>query len=182
LFAITSRLGFWKQKPVDTINLLDDKQRGTIAGEGASFLFLENQRNDHTYARISGVEIFQKPSYHAEVSERLDDFLTPFGLSKKDISLVIPGLSGDPRTDRVYHSLIEADFQDTPIACFKHLCGEYHTASSFATWLAAMAIKTQIVPEVVRFANHPAPARLDHVLIYNHFRENNHAFILLSRQ
>lgn len=44
-FAITSRLGYWKQKPVHPMNLLDDPQRGTIAGEGASlFSFLKIKR------------------------------------------------------------------------------------------------------------------------------------------
>jgi 3-oxoacyl-(acyl-carrier-protein) synthase len=181
-FAITARLGYWKQKPVNSLNLLEDSQRGSIAGEGASFLFLANQRNDHTYARLSGVDTFQKPASHAEVSNRLDVFLSTMGISKKDISLVILGLSGDPRTDRIYHSLVGTDFKGTPLAGFKHLCGEYHTASSFATWLAAMILKNQYVPDVARVGNHQAATSLNHVLIYNHFRENNHAFILLSRQ
>ena len=38
-FAITSRLGFWKQKPIQSLNLLKDITRGTIAGEGSSFFF-----------------------------------------------------------------------------------------------------------------------------------------------
>ncbi len=189
-FAITSRLGYWKQKPVHPMNLLDDPQRGTIAGEGASFFFLENQKNQQTYAGLAGVATFLKPSSSLEVSERLQTFLASHGLTIADISLVVLGLSGDPRTDQVYHALVKSDFQNSPLAFFKHLCGEYHTATAFATWLAAMMIKTQSVPEVVRVkglhgqimpGKNRQDATIEYVLIYNHYRENNHAFILLSR-
>jgi 3-oxoacyl-(acyl-carrier-protein) synthase len=190
-FAITSRLGYWKQKPVQTLNLLNDQQRGTIAGEGSCFFFLENTKNEHTYARVAGVTTFLKPESGPEVSRRLHDFLATLGLPVSEIGLVILGLNGDPRTDRWYHDLVETDFPDASLAFFKHLCGEYHTASAFATWLAAMALKTQSVPEVVRLKRAmdlkspemslPLAQRLEHVLIYNHFRGNNHAFILLSR-
>ncbi|MEI7499881.1 MAG: beta-ketoacyl synthase N-terminal-like domain-containing protein [Bacteroidota bacterium] len=197
-FIITNRLGYWKRKPVDTLNLLNDTQRGSIAGEGASFLFLENQRNKHTYARLDGVSAFLKPDSNQEVSDRLNDFLTINGLSAQDIDLVILGLNGDKHNDMFYHNLVSTNFPLTPTAYFKHLCGEYHTASSFAAWLAAMAIKTQTVPEVVRFRGNvssgPVHAAqkssekavkqfhgLEHVIIYNHFRGNNHSFILLSQ-
>jgi 3-oxoacyl-[acyl-carrier-protein] synthase II len=199
-FTITSRLGYWKQNPINNLSLLEDKQRGSIAGEGAAFLFLENCRNEHTYARLAGLTTFLKPSSGADVSERLHEFLAAHGLSAGNISLLILGLNGDPRTDLIYHTLAETDFPGTPLAYFKHLCGEYHTASAFATWMAAMAIKTQAVPQIARVnrayypntipncivqesitATTPRPSILEHVLIYNHFQENNHAFILLGR-
>jgi 3-oxoacyl-[acyl-carrier-protein] synthase II len=189
-FAITSRLGYWKRKPVDTLHLLEDPQRGTIAGEGASFFFLKSQKNNHTYAKLTGVETFLKPSTPLEISQRLGKFLNSCGLKLDDLSLVILGLNGDPHNDQVYKILAEKDFQNTSLAYFKHLCGEYHTASAFATWLAAKAIKTQLVPAIVSLKSSGKPTsgmntnrqfHLEHVLIYNHFRENNHAFILLSR-
>jgi len=199
-FAIASRLGYWKQKPMHTINLLDDSRRGSIAGEGASFFFLENQKNEHSYAKLTGVTTFLKPSGNAEINERLYQFLGSSELSPEDISLVILGLNGDPRTDKVYHDFASTVFPGTSLTYFKHLCGEYHTASSFAAWLAAMVLKTQTIPGVINVPEHVLPGHnstvatesdsnkivdhsqtVDHVLIYNHFHGNNHAFILLSR-
>ncbi|MEI6681998.1 MAG: beta-ketoacyl synthase N-terminal-like domain-containing protein [Bacteroidota bacterium] len=178
-FEIMSRLGFWKQKPISTLNLLDDHQRGTIAGEGASFVFLENEQRAHTYAELRGVTTFLKPATNREISLRLHEFLARHELLPGNIDLVLAGLNGDPRSDLVYHDLIETDFPNTPLAFFKHLCGEYPTATAFAVWLASMILKTRTVPEATRI-NHP-PDHLRHILIYNHFRENNHAFILLSQ-
>jgi 3-oxoacyl-[acyl-carrier-protein] synthase II len=180
-FAITSRLGYWKRKPIHSLDLLNDHQRGSVAGEGASFFFLENHKNEHTYARITGVTTFLKPASCLEVKQRLIDFLATHRLKYDDINLVVLGLNGDPRTDIFYHDLVEMAFQHTSLAYFKHLCGEYHTASAFATWLAAMVISTQSVPDVIRVNNKPLQSPPDHVLIYNHFGGNNHAFILLSR-
>jgi 3-oxoacyl-(acyl-carrier-protein) synthase len=181
LFAITSRLGFWKQKLVDSLHLLSDNQRGSIAGEGAAFLFLQNQSNEHTYARLDGVHTFLKPASEDEPVQRMHEFLAGCGLKAQDISLLILGLSGDPRSDKVYRTFADGAFSETPQACFKHLCGEYPTASAFATWAASRVIKTGSLPDFMRFNLHPLPENFAHVLIYNHYRENNHAFILLSQ-
>ncbi len=178
-FAITSRLGLWKQNPVNTFNLLNDHQRGSVAGEGSAFFFLEDHQTACSQAILNGVTMFLNPSSPQEISSRVRDFLAVHQLNPGDIDLVLMGLNGDPRTDILYHDLVESDFPLTSLGYFKNLSGEYHTASAFATWLAAMMLKTQTVPEVIQI-NKP-PARLEKVLIYNHFQGKNHAFILLSR-
>jgi len=190
-FAITGRLGYWKRKPVNTRNLLDDRQRGSVAGEGASFFYLEDHSNEKTYARLAGVSTFLQPASGKMISAKLDEFLSLHGLVRDNIDLLLLGLNGDPQYDQVYHDFTASDFPGTPCTYYKHLCGEYHTASAFATWLAAKVMKEQSVPGVIRVKNPPenksgSPVAMDHpsienLLIYNHFRGNNHAFILLSR-
>jgi len=178
-FEIMSRLGYWKKKPISTLGLLDDHQRGTIAGEGASFFYLENEQRDSSYAELKGVTTFRKPALNLEISIRLHKFLARHDLVAGNIDLVLAGLNGDPRSDRLYRDFLGSDFPNTPVACFKHLCGDYSTATAFAMWLASMMLKSQTVPEVIRL-NQP-PDHLRYILIYNHFRNNNHAFILLSQ-
>jgi len=178
-YAITSRLGHWKPKPIHSLSLLDDSQRGSIAGEGASFFFLENKKSTRTYARLDGVSTFLKPSSGQEISSRLHDFLRDQKADIGNIGMVLLGLSGDRCSDQFYHDFMENNFPEAASGFFKHLCGEYQTASAFATWLASMILKTQTVPEVVRISR--PPTRLEQVLIYNHYRGNNHSFILLSR-
>jgi hypothetical protein len=160
-----------------------------VAGEGAAFFFLGNRKNDHTYARLAGVETFLKPRSGSEVIEKLLTFLLSHDLSPDRIDLAILGLSGDPRSDEIYRQVADAAFRGTPLAWFKHLCGEYHTASSFGMWLAAMAIKKQTVPDAVRLKNAPGLPEgrnldgrpIHNVLIYNNFRNISHAFILLCK-
>ncbi|MCK9219800.1 MAG: 3-oxoacyl-ACP synthase [Bacteroidales bacterium] len=177
-FAITSRLGHWKRKPINTQDLLLDRQRGSIAGEGASFVFLENTKNSGTYAELKGVLMVLNPSSTCELSEKVKAFLELHNLSERNVDLLLLGLNGDSMKDRVYHELVEKCFQNTSLGFFKHLCGEYQTVSSFALWLASMIMKTQNIPTPVRL-NH-VPEKIRHILIYNHYQAINHSFILIS--
>ena len=178
-FGIMQRMGCWKREPLPSLQLFNDTTRGTIAGEGAAFFFLEKEKNENSYAVLKGVETLFDPAGSTEVSDWIDRFLAQHGLKPADISLLIPGMNGDPAQDLIYHELIRTRFTGVPLACFKHLCGEYMTASSFGTWLGAMILKHRAVPDVVAM-NEP-PRSLDHILVWNHYRETHHSLILLSR-
>ncbi|MEI7980870.1 MAG: beta-ketoacyl synthase N-terminal-like domain-containing protein [Bacteroidota bacterium] len=179
-YSIMDRMGHWKQKPIHSINLLDDPQRGTIAGEGASFFFLENKKNDHTRAEIKGIATILNPSSTGEIAEKCRIFLNRQGLIPENIGLVISGMNGDPRYDKVYNDFIRESFPDTPLACFKHLCGDYQTATAFALWMAAMIMDKQTVPQVIRRKGE-VTYPLENILIYNHYRNMEHSFILVAR-
>ena len=96
-----------------------------------------------------------------------------------DIDLLITGFNGDRESDMIYHQLQDSMFSDVPVAYYKHLCGEYHTSSAFASWLAAMILKTQQCPEyIMKTGNAPSPVK--NILIYNQDKNTNHSLILLS--
>jgi len=63
---------------------------------------------------------------------------------------------------------------------YKHISGEYDTASGFAFWLANKIFKTGKVPEVIRWNDMGIdnPKRL---LIYNQYRGKNHSLVLLEK-
>jgi hypothetical protein len=88
-------------------------------------------------------------------------------------------MNGDPASDTIYHKMLSGPFAGTPAARYKHLCGEYMTAGAFGMWLGSMIMKTQTVPEVVRMTT--PPGRLNHILLWNHYRTTHHSLILLSR-
>ncbi len=188
-FTLTRRMGFWKQKPVDSHSLFADTTRGSIAGEGAAFFLLENKPGDHAYARLDGLTTFLRPASSCEISRRLDDFLALHDLTTADIGLVLLGMNGDPRSDEAYRALAGDRFSKVPIGGFKHLCGEYHTATSYAMWLAAMILHRGEIPREVLsgylpgMPSSPPPGQdpPQKILIYNHFRNANHSIILLSR-
>ncbi|HNY03826.1 MAG TPA: beta-ketoacyl synthase N-terminal-like domain-containing protein, partial [Bacteroidales bacterium] len=188
-FTITDRMGFWKRKPVDSLHLFADTTRGTVAGEGAAFFLLQNNPGGKTYARLDGITTFLDPGSFDGVTQKMDAFLQSQQTAIGDIDLVLLGMNGDPGSDGIYHFLASNRLKNTPLAYFKHLSGEYHTASSFALWLAAMILKDGRVPEIVRPESLPGtpqkqvqvPGSIRKLLIYNHFRKNNHSLILLSR-
>jgi 3-oxoacyl-[acyl-carrier-protein] synthase II len=179
-FAIMQRLGHFKRKPVNNLQLLKDRTRGSIAGEGAAFFLLSNQQSEKSYAHIRDVGTFIYPENLSETSLHIRDFLIRNQLSAGNIDLLITGMNGDPSSDNPYREVSDHLFPKTGKAYFKHLCGEYHTAVSFALWLGAMILKNQRIPDVVKLLE-PITNAINNILIYNHYRNINHSLILLSK-
>ena len=179
-YTITQRLGHWKKSPVNNLKLLGHKSGGSIAGEGSTFFMLSQQQNNLTYAKLKALITFYKPSGREEVKEQIIKFLAGENLSLNDIDLVILGLNGDQTYDNTYYSLIEDSFENKACAYFKHLCGEYQTASAFALWAGANIIKQQGIPDVMKLNDHPVK-EIRNILIYNHYRNINHSLFLISK-
>jgi hypothetical protein len=121
-----------------------------------------------------------KPNSKAQLEAFIQRFIQTNALELSDIDLVIMGNNGDPDFDMVYEDLESGLLKTNPTGKFKHLCGEYDTASSFALWIAAGIIRNQQVP--VSISQHPLKGKtIKHILIYNHFRNINHSLMLVSK-
>jgi len=179
-FTIMQRLGFWKRKPVNNLRLLEDKTRGTIAGEGAAFFVISDQPGEKVYAEIKDVETFIYPEEISETKLHISNFLARNQVTAGDISLLITGMNGDPSFDKMYHEVSDQLFLNTGKGYYKHLCGEYHTSVSFALWLAAMVMRNQRIPEVMKLQE-PVTKDIKNILIYNHYININHSLILVSK-
>lgn len=188
--AITRRMGFWKQKPVSSLRLFEDSQRGSMPGEGAAFFYLSGERSDKTYASIKGFKMINNLWPTEDSGNVIDAFLSENQLNRKDIGLLLTGNSGDSVSDRPYHPVINCFDDITLKGYFKHLCGEYPTSTSFALGLAALILKTGKMPEIVRpnpeknenrEVNQGTNHAVDNILIYNSFRGLHHSLILVSR-
>ncbi len=178
-FVITDRLGFWKKQTVNNLSLLENKNRGSLAGEGAAFFALNKIKTEKSFACISVPLLFYKPQSPKEVEYQLLAFLNKEGKTPDDIDLVLLGLNGDPAGDTMYYQLMDNQLKNIPAAYFKHLCGEYDTSSAFAMFLAASLIRKKEIPSVACL-NKPPENEIRNILIYNHFSNINHAFFLIS--
>ncbi len=109
----------------------------------------------------------------------LKEFLSENFADGEMPDLLLTGEDGDNRLLK-YYDAVESAFQDTvPVARFKHLCGEYCTATSFACWLSFQILTEGSIPPLVIKKNTSAkPVR--RILIYNNYRGAQHAFILVS--
>lgn len=176
-FEITSRFGLYKKQVRSNLELFNHSSRGTIAGEGAAFFLLTNQPSEENYAVLEGVHTFYKTSGTAEVAANIHSFLEEHSLSINDIDLVLCGRNGDTRGDKIYDDLTAAVFRETPVAPFKHLCGEYPTSTGFALWLAAGTVKNGSMPHVF---DNPSKKPMRRILIYNHYQMIHHSLMLVS--
>lgn len=177
--AITRRAGHWKDGPVKNLEMLNWNSPGTLAGEGSAFFLISSGKNDKSYASIRDVKTIYNPGSLDGIGLRIKNMLAASGINMADLDLVLLGINGDNRNDHLYYEFANYLFPATPLAYYKHLCGEYHTSTGFALWLAANILKRQTVPEIIRL-NDSGQRLVKNVLIYNQYYNVNHSLILLS--
>lgn len=170
-----------KLKELDAAKPFWDQQtKGFQMGEGGAFFALSKHRQERSLAVIDAVGTLYKPKTSKDVLTKLNAFLERNGLSIEQIDLVLMGFSSDAGTDAKLKELLPVLSPIMQVGYFKHLCGEYHTASAFATWLATQIIRRQQIPEAIKINDKPVD-EIKHTLILNQYLDNNYSFIVVSQ-
>lgn len=178
--VITRRTGMWKMEPVNNLQLLEDNAPGALAGEGSAYFLMGSKPGPNVYARLKDVANQFSLNGKFDPSLFVPGFLEKNSLQPGDIDLVLLGINGDPKYDPNYTHLTGKLFPSTAWAWYKHLCGEYHTATGFGLYVAANILKRQSYPEILSL-NGLTPSPIKNILIYNHFRNTNHSFMLVQK-
>ena len=155
-----------------------DKENGAVAGQGSGFFVLEKSASDKTYAELKELKTIYKPE-ESTIETEVEDLLKTHAVDKPDC-VVLMGFNGVEAEQKKYEKLQKTVFENSCIAQYKNLCGEYYTSSAFGFWLAAQILKKQQIPESVLVSG-SIPQDIKHVLIYNQFLGNEHSLILLSK-
>ncbi|MBO4805883.1 MAG: beta-ketoacyl synthase chain length factor [Paludibacteraceae bacterium] len=161
-FRVMERMGFWRS--------------GAKMGEGAQFFLLSSQPTSQDVAQITSLRTFLAS---ASDGTEVESFLDSCGLTIKDIDCVLLGESGDAKMDATLLSWKESLPAGKMQATFKHLCGEYQTASSFGVWCAANLLRYQTVPDALRPVGKAEELR--RILVFNSYRNNNCSLFLLEK-
>jgi 3-oxoacyl-(acyl-carrier-protein) synthase len=177
---ITRRTGMWRREPVNNLEIFNPLKPGALAGEGAAFFMIGAHSSPSGYAVIRDVSTYININDSFDIGRSLLDFLKKNGLTPEKISLLVSGANGDSLNDPFYNNFITRFFPDTPTTRYKHFCGEFYTATGFGLWAAANMLKNQQYPEIFQERG-TRPNPINNILIYNHFRNINHSFILLER-
>lgn len=178
-YAITKRIGCWKEELINNLDLLKQNTPGTLPGEGATFFLLSATANEKTYARLQAIKTFYKPISLQAIEDHIRQFLQENDVQLADIDLVLLGLNGDNRFDDIYYEILNGYLTNLNYGYFKHLCGEYYTSTAFALWLASNIIKKQHLPSVVTLsAEEKKPIR--NILIWNYHKNINHSLFLIK--
>ncbi len=178
-YTILSRLGMYKHNPVSNMELFASHTKGTIAGEGAAFFLLSNEKPSGIYTALEGMITFYKPKDIIDIEQQIISFLTNHSSDINSIDLVITGKNGDKKEDSIYDQLKETIFDGKQLIPYKHLCGEYPTAASFALWLAARILKTGKVPSATGYQG-STETKIKRILIYTHYQHSYHSLLLVS--
>lgn len=171
-----------KSDKVNTLELFNSTSKGAVFGEGAQFFMLSNQPQDNTYAQLKGIEIISRLDA-SQLETRIISFLNTHQLALADIDAVVLGKNGDVEFDHFYQQLESGIFKNSITLYYKHLSGEYMTASAFGFWVAAKILKTQQIPAILT-TNHQPPVSnnisYQRILLYNQYRGENHSLVLLT--
>ncbi len=175
--TILNRFGLYR-KNANNINLLHSPGKGTMAGEGAGFFLLTAERSLQDVAVLDNLSMQFDPEGKLNVADWINEVLSEHQTSLDDFDLLVLGNNGDLKSDRKYDSLQKAMGDNSRITYFKHLCGEYPTASTFGLWLAATALKNRKLPFSTGAAHKLNTS--GKVLLYNSGMSGNHSLMLLS--
>jgi len=177
--SLFKHAGFIKKDNEAPYKILNARTKGTVYGEGATFFVLENEKKKSTYAAILDVEIWNKLG-EEQLEAKMNSFLKSNELVITDIDAVVFGYNGDVEYDRYYDNLANAAFANVPQAYYKHLSGEYYTASAFGLWLGAKIIKNQQIPAIVKVNAVEKPV-YKNIVLYNQYKGIDHSFTLISK-
>jgi hypothetical protein len=171
-------LAGWFSKEIFSNSLLFEKHpAATIAGEGA-FMGIFDKRPLGAVAALEGLQFFHSED-PALITWQLTRFLRRYLSSGGSVDLLVSGEDGDSR-HLPFYTEVERLLPGSLVARFKHLSGEYPTASSFGFWLSCQILRQQQVPAICLKTGHPAGS-IKNILLYNNYRGLQHAFYLIRR-
>ncbi|MDN4030843.1 beta-ketoacyl synthase N-terminal-like domain-containing protein [Chryseobacterium gambrini] len=175
LYKLNKTIKKEENLPVDFLN---SETEGVIWGEGASFFVLGKEKTESSYALLRDIQITNKLDLE-ETQQFIENFLAKNNLTNKDIDAVILGFSGDVKSDVYYKNAMDL-FDNSALLYYKHLSGEFNTASGFSTFMACHILKNQEIPEVM-LINDLKKEEIKNILLYNHLGGNDHSLVLLGK-
>ncbi|GAB2695790.1 beta-ketoacyl synthase chain length factor [Mucilaginibacter koreensis] len=169
--------GWFKQEAVNNRNLYYSSTPGSIAGEGvAMFLTGTNaagamaQVQAYTMSTTTDAQVFR---------QQLTKFLQQHLPQGGQIDLLLSGDGGDSRQTRFYEISEALVGADTTIARFKHMCGEYPTASAFAMWLSCMLVSGGVSLPAHAVKKQGSAGGYHTILIHNTHKGAQHSLMLV---
>ncbi|MFP3834266.1 beta-ketoacyl synthase N-terminal-like domain-containing protein [Chryseobacterium sp. SIMBA_028] len=175
LYCLNNTIKQEAELPADHLN---SGTKGVIWGEGASFFVVGKDKTENSYAKLTDIKISNRLELN-ETRSFIQEFLTKNNLSTHDIDAVILGFSSDTGSD-VYYTKAMDLFSDSALLYYKHLSGEFNTASGFSTFMACHILKEQQIPEVMMI-NETKKEEVKNVLLYNHLAGSDHSLVLLEK-
>lgn len=177
-FSLYKLIGLIKSEEDKPYSVLNSNSKGTVFSEGATFFALENIRKNSTYAEVVDIQIKNKVSKE-QLSDFFDAFLKKNNLTTSEIDVIVLGNNGDVEFDDYFAKATDY-FEESIGVYYKHLSGEYNTASAFGLWVASNILKSQKIPNIVRI-NSVEKEQYKTILLYNQYRGLDHSLVLLRK-
>ena len=173
--------GIIKDKATLPCPILQPNTSGIRLGEGATFFALSDTCSEQTVAELLNVEIRYSLAPN-EIEAFVSHFLTQSGCALTDIDLVISGRS-ENQEDRPFFDSFDNLFPSTPILIYKHLSGEFFTASAIGMYLACKYNTLKGLPSILQsYPERQLPRPIQYILLYNQYLGKEHSLVLLRKK
>ena len=169
--------GWYKNELFAGEDLYELNSPGSIGGEGAA-MFLVNGNATNALAKLQAIGTVHSNDEDV-IQQQLKNFLNKNLPAGEKIDLLISGDDGDNRLLKYYKGVEKIMPEDATVARFKHVCGEYPTASAMALWLACHILQKNPIPLHMIKKSLPVK-KYKNILIYNNHKGVQHGFILVG--
>jgi len=176
-YNIDTLAGCYKEESISNADLYNTNTKGTIGGEGAG-MFVVNNIQSSSSAKIEMLEMLHTQDEQT-VKQRLENILSKLSSAGETIDLFISGEDGDKRSMKYYEAAESLLHGDVIISRFKHMCGDYATASAVALWLSYYILQSQSLPAHM-IKKQTGEKKIKKIFIYNVYRQKQHSFMLVS--
>jgi hypothetical protein len=169
--------GWFKKEPCTNAQLYHTHTNGSISGEGAT-MFSVSANKQNALAQLKAITTIHSSDAET-VTARIQKFIQTNLPPGEQIDLLLSGESGDKRSLPFYQACEALLPGQTTITRFKHLCGEYPTASSFALWLACNFVSGSLALPQHMVKQQGAATTFKNILIYNTHKVGQHGCMLV---
>ncbi len=176
-FNIEYLCGYIK-KNSSNLDLYNSKTSGSIAGEGAA-MFVINNKHEGAVSELKALKTIHTTN-EKELVNVFEKFINDNLPENKTIDLFLSGENGDIRYEQYYKTIESVMNSNVSIAHYKHLSGEFQTASAFALWVSNYIIQTQKLP-LNMLKKQTVKKNINTILLYNNYQGYQHSFMLLEK-
>ncbi|MBK7763206.1 MAG: hypothetical protein IPI46_07505 [Bacteroidetes bacterium] len=179
-FDMKMQWGFWKQESIQSESLLLHNSLGSIAGEGSTFFMLSKTKPETECNSILDIATLFQPTVF-DLEKEIQYLLAKNNLQLSDIDILLSGDNGDTNTFEA-NDFVKRFCASSTLLYFKHLCGEYDTATGFAVHLANQILTEQVIPDYLYHPeeiNKRSQKPIRHLLIYNNYFGMNQTLVLM---
>jgi len=176
-FNIEKLAGAYKKEDISNKQLYTAGSPGCLPGEGSA-MFVVNAKAANAVAVITAISTLHSTDA-VLVKEQLQIFLEKNVEPGTSIDLFLSGENGDNRTLPFYLACETLLAADSTIARYKHLTGDYDTASAMGLWYACRILEMQQVPEHM-LKRGSSKKEFKNIFMYNNFKGLQHSFVLVK--
>jgi len=176
-YNIDHLAGSYKKEIISNLHLYDSKTDGSIAGEGVA-MFIADAEGVGAIAVVDAIKLLPADQVD-EIVVQLQLFLATHLSEGEVIDVLLTGENGDERLNPFYGA-VEEVLKGATVARYKHLTGEFATASALSLYIACQVLESQTLPShLLKYPS--AKKEIKKILLYNNHKGVQHSFILVSK-